>query len=184
MTFLGFYKYISIRQIELAAYFQRPTVVILHIFRHYIVTLNENINDKEKPMSDWDAYDPPQSVNDAFAKVLEDYLERTNEAEQLAEQISVLKDQILFTVPEEIGEQVMEAGSYMVTVNRNELWKWDADAVEAMIADQTIPPHVTRKYSIDKKRFQQLDDKEQATYMHALTRKPGAPRIAVAKKGL
>jgi len=141
-------------------------------------------------MSDWNAYDydktsvPLSTKPQGFDDVVSKFHSLTKEADALTSVIKQLKEEIIFAFPEEIGTVTREAGEFDVTMKRNEIWQWDVDAVEALVADQTIPPHVTRKYGVDKKKFLQLSDTDQAEFIHALTRKAGAPTITVEKKGI
>ncbi len=96
--------------------------------------------------------------------------------------IDELEDAIAYMTEDEPGEVLIEGAQYDMFVERSELWKWDADIVEAQLPTLALPDFVKAKYTIDKKKFQGLTVHDQAPFLPALTRKPGSPKIKIQPK--
>jgi hypothetical protein len=130
-------------------------------------------------MSDWDTYQRA-APNSRLADMAREYAELSQQAEQLEARLDLLKDHMLAEFSEESGEQVMIADNLEITVNRQERWTWDNDILEDIYgSSDDIPPHVKRKMTVDKRRFQALDDEDKRELLPALTRKPGAAKITI-----
>ena len=85
-------------------------------------------------------------------------------------------------IVEEAGEQTMTANNLTVTVSRPERWTWDSELIADLYpTDGEIPAHVTKRMTVDKRKFQGLDDEDKRVLLPALTRKPGAAKITVTE---
>ena len=72
--------------------------------------------------------------------------------------------------------------THTITINRPERWTWDSDIIEDLFpSDDEIPPHVTKRMTVDKRKFQGLDENDKKILIPALTRKPGAAKITVTE---
>ena len=130
-------------------------------------------------MSDWDTYQTA-APNSGLAEAAQEYQALTRQQEELQAKIEALHDKILAEFSEESGEQTMVADHYAITVNRQERWTWDADMLDDLFGNQEeLPTHVKKRLTVDKRRFQTLDDEDKRLLLPALTRKPGPAKISV-----
>ena len=132
-------------------------------------------------MSDWDT--DPSNQSSALREICEEYRTLAERKEQIDSRMSILADKILAEFVEQAGEQTMTVdNSITVTVNRPERWTWDSDIIEDLFpSDGEIPAHVTKRMTVDKRKFQGLDDDDKKILLPALTRKPGAAKITVTE---
>lgn len=130
-------------------------------------------------MSDWDTQNP--SANSDLAEACEEYRTLADRLDGIKNRMDVLADKILAEFPEMAGEQTLAVGNRMtVKVNRPERWTWDSDILDDLFpTTDSIPPHVNKRMTVDKRKFQALDDDEKRLLLPALTRKPGAAKIEV-----
>lgn len=140
---------------------------------------------------EWDAFDAPSE--DASEK--ESYSSPVDEsrAASLAEEYSHLEavnaetkarmemivDELSRMFPETEGAMSREAGSYTITIKRDERWVWDKEILAEMFGDDDLPPYVKRTLSVDKRKFERLKTSEQDQLKPALTRKLAKPKIEV-----
>jgi hypothetical protein len=135
-------------------------------------------------METWEDYER-QTEAEGLAKLAEQYGQIAAEIERLSEKAETLKMKIEAEFPADAGEFDKQAGSYMVTLNRQERWTWDKEILETIFASSTsLPEFVRRTYSIDKRKFKSLDDEQQRELLPALTRKGGTVKITVKSGGL
>lgn len=139
-------------------------------------------------MSDWTkvtseaglgAVNAEASRLEELAKAIDTYIQTEAKIELLKHTLDDLKAQILAEFDEAAEEQHLKFGKYQVTVTRSERWTWDSDAVEAMVADGTLPEFVKKTFTVDKRKFVKQDSVVRDAYLHALTRKPGPANINV-----
>lgn len=130
-------------------------------------------------MSDWNTSDVP----DEMTKICEEWRTLAERKEAIENRMSVLGDKILAEFVEEAGEQTLPVGNKLtVTVSRPERWTWDSELIADLFpTDGEIPAHVTKRMTVDKRKFQGLDDEDKRVLLPALTRKPGAAKITVTE---
>lgn len=131
-------------------------------------------------MSDWNAYTTVDSLS-PIASAAEEYLRLSEQMARIADRLDVLGEQIAAHFPESPGEHGLIIGNrHVVTCKRPEVWSWDTDILEQMFGTTTEPPApVKRRYTVDKRKFQALEDGDKAALLPALTRKPGKAKIEV-----
>lgn len=135
-------------------------------------------------MDTWEDYEN-QTEAQGLARLAEEYGQLVNQIEKLAEKAEALKIKIEGEFPSDAGEFNKQAGSYMVTLNRQERWTWDKEILEAIFSSSpTLPDFVKRNYSIDKRKFKTLENEQQKELLPALTRKGGPVKITVKTGGL
>ena len=132
-------------------------------------------------MSDWDTDNV--STNSELSDICEEYATLQQRAESIKNRMEVLADKILAEFAEAAGEQTLQVGNkFAVTVNRPERWMWDNDILTDLFpTEDEIPPHVNKRMTVDKRKFQGLDDDDKRLLLPALTRKPGAAKITVTE---
>ena len=132
-------------------------------------------------MSDWDT--DPSNQSSALKDICEEYKLLAERKEQIDSRMAILSDKILAEFVEQAGEQTMTVGNtHTITVNRPERWNWDSDIIEDLFpSDSAIAPHVNKRMTVDKRKFQGLDDKDKKSLLPALTRKPGTAKITVTE---
>ena len=132
-------------------------------------------------MSDWDT--DTHSNNSELSEICEEFRTLSERAENIKARMDVLADKILAEFAEAAGEQTMAVGNSMtVTVNEPERWTWDNDILtELFPTEDSIPAHVNKRMTVDKRKFQGLGDSEKKVLLPALTRKPGAAKITVTE---
>lgn len=135
-------------------------------------------------MDTWEEYES-QGETEGLAKMAEEYGQLVQQIEHLAEKAETLKAKIEVEFPADAGEFNKQAGSYMITLNRQERWTWDKEILETIYASSaSLPEFVRRTYSIDKRKFKSLDDDQKKVLLPALTRKGGPVKISVKTGGL
>lgn len=137
---------------------------------------------QETSMSDWDT-EPSKEINNAspaLVAAVAEYKRVASTLEKLQEQHASLIETIAAEFPMMSGEQAIDVGGMTVTCNRTERWTWDADYLEDLfMTSDTLPDHVKKKLTVNKRLFQNLDDSSKAQIIPALTRTPGPPKIRV-----
>lgn len=135
-------------------------------------------------MSDWNAYRKVDERSE-IAVAAEEYQKLMEQKERIAQRLDVLGDQLAAEFKEEPGEQIMRVGdNRIITCTRPERWSWDTDTLEAVLAaSPSLPPYVKRSLSVDKRKFEALDDASKGALLPALTRKPGKATIKVQEVG-
>ena len=130
-------------------------------------------------MSDWSTSDTP----DEFTKICDEWRTLAERKEAIENRMSVLSDKILAEFVEQSGEQTQAVGNKLtVTVSRPERWTLDSELIADLYpTDGEVPAHVTKKMTVDKRKFQGLDDEDKRVLLPALTRKPGAAKITVTE---
>jgi predicted phage-related endonuclease len=133
-------------------------------------------------MSDWDTYINISNRSD-LERMAEEFLALSRELENTKDKLEKLSDGLSTEFSDESGEAVLVVGGkYAVICNRTERWQWDTEILEEILEEHpSLPDHVKRSLSVDKRRFQQLDDAEQKALLPALTRKAGKAQIKVAE---
>tara|TARA_B100001094_G_scaffold100619_2_gene96767 strand:+ start:5942 stop:6382 length:441 start_codon:yes stop_codon:yes gene_type:complete len=100
--------------------------------------------------------------------------------DSIKKKIDKLTDDICACLPIEIGDVYKTVEGVTVTVTRPERFKWDQDLIKQLLNDvDVLPSHVTKRYTVEKRRFERLPDEDKALLMPALTREAGAPKITV-----
>ena len=131
-------------------------------------------------MSDWDAYD---SADDT---TLSGQAERFKHLQELKEkcedEMEGLKDKILESFSKEAGEQSLKTGSNLVTVRIQDRWEWDQDLMSDLYSEvDELPVHVSKRLTINKRKFNSLTDDEQKEVLPCLTRKQGTISIKITE---
>lgn len=131
-------------------------------------------------MSDWDAYQKVDARSE-IAVAAEEFMRLSQQQEKIQERLDVLEDALAANFHEEAGEAVVRIGDEMVLIcNRPERWSWDTPTLEAILSSQpNLPAHVKRSLTVDKRKFESLDDATKKALLPALTRKPGKAKIKV-----
>jgi len=117
-------------------------------------------------------------------ELAERHADLTYEIKQKKDEL-VLIEQILtdHIDTESAGEHEFELDNAIVSVKVPDNWKWDSDALRAIVgAMEAHPAEVTAKFTINKSKFMDLPDMDKANYIPALTRKAGKPAIKVNLK--
>lgn len=131
-------------------------------------------------MSDWDTQPITQPSDPALVAQAKEFADLTKRKEEIDARLEVLHDQILTAFTEEAGEQSLSLGKLHVNVNRSERWTWDTELLDDIFAQSNnLPPHVKKRITVDKRKFQALDDDQRRELLPALTRKPGPAKITV-----
>tara|TARA_R110000764_G_scaffold87422_3_gene168258 strand:+ start:2151 stop:2555 length:405 start_codon:yes stop_codon:yes gene_type:complete len=132
-------------------------------------------------MSDWDTEEKNQSS--PLADIAEEYRVLVERKEQIESRMTVLSDKILSEFIETSGEQSLAVSNKLtIHINRPERWTWDSEIIADLYpSDGDSPPHITKKMSVDKRKFQGLEDEEKRILLPALTRKPGSAKISITE---
>jgi len=109
----------------------------------------------------------------------EEYAKLKTQSEVIAERLGQLENEIAYLFPEEAGEIAQSTTRFEVIVSRSERWSWDKEALEKQFGDRSLPDHVKRSHSVDKRKFQKLPQHEQELLRYALTRKLDRPKVKV-----
>lgn len=98
----------------------------------------------------------------------------------IKKKVDRLIENICATMPIEIGDTYKTVKGVTVTVTRPERFKWDQDLMKQLLNDvDVLPAHVTKRYTVEKRKFERLPDEDKALLLPALTREAGAPKITV-----
>ena len=132
-------------------------------------------------MSDWDTQPVTQSNDPALESAAKEFADLARRKEEIEGRLSVLGDQILTAFTEESGEQVLPINNNIsIIVNRVERWTWDTELLDEIFAQSdSLPPHVQKRITVDKRKFQALSDDQKRELLPALTRKPGSAKITI-----
>jgi hypothetical protein len=131
-------------------------------------------------MSDWDAYDGADETT--LQGQAERFAHLSNTKQKIEEEMEGLKDKILESFAQEPGEQSLKAGETLVTVKIQERWEWDQDLMIDLYSDRDeLPHHVSKRLTINKRKFNTLTDDEQKEVLPCLTRKLGTTTINVTE---
>jgi len=131
-------------------------------------------------MSNWNT-GSTVSASDSITESCKEYRDLAAKLENITNRMSVLRDEILAEFPEQAGQQEMRVGNKLtVIVKRPERWNWDADLLDSIFdGSQELPAHIKKRFSVDKRKFQGLDDEQKRELLPALTRKPGPATVEV-----
>ena len=110
-----------------------------------------------------------------------EFAKLSTQIEHLTDQADALKDMIVSRFPEEAGEQTEIIDDVIVSIKRQERWTWNSEELEKIFADKSLPPYANRRYSLEKRKFQNLNPDEQKDFLHALTRRPGNATVNVTQ---
>ena len=102
-----------------------------------------------------------------------------SQSEAIADRLGQLENEIAYLFPEEAGEIAQSTTKFEVIVSRAERWSWDKEALERKFGEGSLPDHIKRSLSVDKRKFQKLPQHEQETLRYALTRKLDRPKVKV-----
>ena len=153
--------------------------MICHIYNTNNLTITETYT-----METWEDFEKA-SEQGGLAKIAEDFKSVSKQIEDLEEKRDKLKNQIEAEFSQDMGEQNKQAGSYLITINRQERWSWDKEVlVEIYQSPDAMPDFIKKTYSIDRRKWKTLSDEEQGKLLPALTRKPGATKIVVKSGGV
>jgi hypothetical protein len=129
-----------------------------------------------------DTASTPQTA-DVSANKLEpladEYAKLKSQSEAIADRLGQLENEIAYLFPEEAGEIAQSTTKFEVIVSRAERWSWDKEALERKFGEGSLPDHIKRSLSVDKRKFQKLPQHEQETLRYALTRKLDRPKVKV-----
>ena len=129
-------------------------------------------------MSDWDAYDNADETT--LTGQAERYAHLAENKIKIEAEMEGLKDKILESFSKEAGEQSLKAGKNLETVKIQERWEWDQEAMADLFAGQEeLPTHVSKRLTVDKRKYKSLDEEEQKLILPCLTRKLGTVTINV-----
>lgn len=131
-------------------------------------------------MSDWNAYDQTVPADSDLGQAARRYQELAEKKKAIEDEMSALaEERILPHFDEEPGERAILAGDRVVTCKRAEVYNWDQGALTEIFGESELPSYARRRITIDKRRFDRLEESERRALLPALTRKPGSPRIEV-----
>jgi hypothetical protein len=132
-------------------------------------------------MSDWDTQPITQPSDPALVAQAKEFADLSKRKEEIDARLEVLSDQILTAFTEEAGEQTIAVtNNLQVNVVRSERWTWDTELLDDIFAQSnSLPPHVKKRITVDKRKFQALDEDQRRELLPALTRKPGPAKITV-----
>lgn len=91
-----------------------------------------------------------------------------------------IEDEISRWFPAEEGTHVKHFDGFSVEVSRTSRWMWDKEILADMYGDEPLPEHITRRLSVDKRKFQKLPASEQDELMPALTKKLDKAKVKVS----
>jgi hypothetical protein len=138
-------------------------------------------------MSDWDRYEAAEivEIGSEVAVWAEELSKLTVQKDILAARVEQLTDQLAAEFKEESGEQSMRVGADRIVIcTRSERWVWDTEILEEIISSKPeLPTHIKRALSIDKRKFENLDDQTKRELLPALTRKAGKAAIKILEIG-
>jgi hypothetical protein len=109
----------------------------------------------------------------------DEYAKLKSQSEAIADRLGQLENEIAYLFPEEAGEIAQSTTKFEVIVSRSERWSWDKEALERKFGEGSLPDHIKRSLSVDKRKFQKLPQHEQETLRYALTRKLDRPKVKV-----
>ena len=131
-------------------------------------------------MSDWDAYDGADETTLSGQAERYDHLIKTKQ--KIEDEMEGLKDKLIESLSKETGEQSLKAGKSLVTVKIQERWEWDQDLMFDLFSDRDeLPAHVSKRLTINKRKFNSLTEEEQKEVLPCLTRKLGTTTINVSE---
>jgi len=132
-------------------------------------------------MSDWDSYASKPVTKPEYLTLAAEFKKLMDDREIIEERIDALSFKLLDEVSEEPGEHVLKVGdTHVVHIRIPERYQWDQDQLRKILEDgNELPDFVRKTLSVDKRRFDALDDDERKKLLPALTRKPGKPSIKV-----
>lgn len=117
------------------------------------------------------------------ASLAEAYLKTVEMMEALKAQRQFLEAKLAEGYDPDIGEFQYERDGFRVTVGWPEKLVWDEDKLKEILGDSSVgdPAFVEREIKIAKRLFDKADPVAQAPFVSALTRKPGARKVAVER---
>ena len=102
-------------------------------------------------METWEDFEQA-SEQGGIAKVAEEFKSVSKQIEDLEERRDKLKAMLEGEFSQDMGEQSKQAGSYLITLNRQERWSWDKDIlIEIYQSPDAMPDFI-------KKLFQSTDE--------------------------
>ena len=131
-------------------------------------------------MSDWDKFEAENNLK-PLLQMVEDLQTANQEQEQANTKVEKLEAKLIAEFSEEFGEQSKAIGVNIVTINRQERFQWDQDVLADIFKKETLPSHVKRRLTVEKRTFQKLTEAEQKKVMPALTRKPGPVTVKITR---
>ena len=105
--------------------------------------------------------------------------EVTQQLEILVARKEKIEDEIARWFPEEEGSHKKHFDEFSIEVSRTSRWLWDKDVLSDLFDDKPLPPHITRRLSVDKRKFQKLTTSEQDELIPALTKKLDKAKVKV-----
>lgn len=124
----------------------------------------------------------PDEIKHDLDKVADRLLYLREIKEKISNEMKKLEDEIVSQVPIDIGDFFVSGANSDFTVSRNELFSWDDEVFSALVPTLPLPDYIKVSYSIPKKDYKGLDETTRKSFEPALTRKPGAAKIKIAKK--
>jgi len=109
----------------------------------------------------------------------EEYAQLKTQNEALSQRLGQLENEIAYLFPEEAGEIAQSTTKFEVIISRSERWSWDKEALERKFGEGSLPDHIKRSLSVDKRKFQKLPQHDQEALRYALTRKLDRPKVKV-----
>tara|TARA_S200000501_G_scaffold55953_2_gene46124 strand:- start:18227 stop:18649 length:423 start_codon:yes stop_codon:yes gene_type:complete len=134
-------------------------------------------------MSDWDTAPERGAINNAspaLVTAVKEFKSVADRLEKLQEMHASLLETIAAEFPIMSGEQAIDVSGMTVTCSRTERWTWDAEYLEDLfMTSDTLPDHVKKKLTVNKRLFQNLEEAEKKQLLPALTRTPGPAKVKV-----
>lgn len=96
--------------------------------------------------------------------------------------VKQLTEDLARFAPEVAGDVQIHGLVYSVTVKRAERLEWDSEVLSALYdGEADLPPHIKKKLSVDKKRYDRMTEEDRDALKSALTIKLSAPSIEVSR---
>ena len=105
--------------------------------------------------------------------------EVTQQLEILAARKEQIEDEIARWFPEVEGKHEKHFDGLTIEVSRTSRWLWDKDVLSDLFDNKPLPTHITRRLSVDKRKFQKLTKSEQDELIPALTKKLDKAKVKV-----
>ena len=95
-------------------------------------------------METWEDFEKADGQS-SLAKIAEDFKSTVQQIEDLQEKADRLKNQIEAEFSQDTGEQNKQAGSYLITLTRQERWSWDKDILVQIYQSPDAMPDFIKK---------------------------------------
>ena len=121
---------------------------------------------------------PPKSPAVSVPYSMVESWKKAQEELELAQlKLDALKNNIIALVPEQPGDHEIEVGDHKFVIQHQERWDWDQEKLKTMYEKNEVPPHVTRRFRVDKKAFNNLSPEDKCILEPCLTKKIGMTKV-------